>query len=66
MSRTTRHKILQQRDLIMHQFDRIMEHLQAIEDLADKRSRFITEIMPYAVVLVDRCRDGMRDILSKL
>jgi len=65
-ARKTRNQIIDKRRQIIQALDRAMENLQGIEALADGQSEYITEIMPYAVILIDRCRDGIRDVLSKL
>lgn len=66
MARKTRDQIKDKRRQLLNALDRAMENLRAIDDLADHRSEYIDEIMPYAMVLLDRCKDGMKDILSKL
>ena len=66
MARKTRNQILDKRRQIFNAFERIDEHLQGIEDLADGRSEVVNEMMIYCVLLVDKCKDGLRDMLSKL
>lgn len=66
MARKTRDRIKDKRRQLFIALDRAMENLKGIDDLADGRSEYINEIMPYAMVLLDRCKDGMKDLLSKL
>lgn len=66
MARKTRNQIIDKRRQALQAMERVMENLKGIEELADGRSEYINKMLVYAIVLVDRCNDGLKDILSKL
>lgn len=66
MARKIRDQIKDKRKAILNTYDRVDEHLFAIQSMADIGSEPTTTIVNNALVVNEYARQGMKEILSNL